>query len=232
MADPIMWTERGMKFRRPAYEWNDAGQRVAKVDDLGRPLFERVPQTGRVGVVRQIEDIAATRPMREVRAVQYLKDDGHEIHAPIRSAAAALHGEHGTDMSLVSYVRAKARFYGWIPVGCCPVDVVLRGERNVLQMFSAEVRDAIKARDACAAATVGLDKPPCKHYVAERDARRRRRLAEHEQQVMNAKTQEAKTLDVLTAMVQRLPGQVPAVASDPANEFAPQQKPLPPKGGK
>lgn len=230
MAEPIMWTERGKKFQRPAYEWNEDGQRVQKVDDLGRPLYERVPQTGRVGVVRQVDDIASTRPMREPRAIQYLRDDGHEIHAPIRSAAAALNGDHGTDMSLTSYVRAKAKHFGWLLVHCCPVDVVLRGERNRLQMYSPEVREAIERREACPPASVGLDKPPCKHYRAERDARRRRRLAEHEQQVASAKSNEARTLDVLTQMVQRMPGAAPA--ADPGSEFAPQQKSQPPKGNK
>ena len=164
MADPIMWSDRGKKFARPAFEWNEQGVRVPKVDDLGRPLMEKVPQTGRVGVVRQVEDIAGTRPMRETRAIQFLKDDGNEIHAPIRSAAAAMHGEHGTDMSLRSYVIAKARHFGWIPVHCCPVDVVLRGDRHILQMFSSDVRKAVEAREACQAAHIGIDKPPCPHY--------------------------------------------------------------------
>lgn len=224
MAAPILWTDRDYlnRARRPAKRWNADGKLEPVTDDLGRPAFERVPQTGRVGVVRQVEDIASTKPMQEVRSVKMLRDDGHEVHCPIRSAAAAGHGEKGSDNSMSRYVFAKAKHNGWIPEGACPVDLVLRRERSHLQLYSQEVRKAVERRDACAPHEVGAKNPPCRHYVAERDARGARRLKEHEAQEARNKSAAERTTDALVSFVEKMaPAGAAPVAAE--QEFAPRK---------
>lgn len=225
MANPIMWADQNSKFRRPARRWNAAtGELEPVLDDLGRPAFERVPQTGKVGVVRQVEDIKAARAMSEPRSVKFLRDDGNEIDAPIRSAAAAGHGDQGSDNSFARYVLAKAKFYGWIQVGSCPADLVARRERTLLQMTSRPLRALIEKGEACKSHEVGANKPPCRHYILEREARLARRFAEHEASIERGKTSADRTVDALVDVVKKLPGSQPAVeAPEPVAEFAPRK---------
>jgi hypothetical protein len=226
MADPIRWTRKGDRsHERNAFMWQD-GKRVPVLDDFGRQVKERVPVTGRVGVVRQEADVATTKPMRDPRALHYLHTDGNEAHSVIRSAAASLHGNQNTDRSQLEFVKAKAKHEGWILVGECPVDLVVRRELNKLQMFSMEVRAACERGEACRPDEVGANKPPCKHYVAERDARRGIRTAENK--AMNdAQTSAAeRTATAIGELVARLP---PQTLAPPAE--APASEPTkPPKG--
>lgn len=224
MSNPIAWVDRNSKFHRPAYRWNDDGERVPVLDDKGRPVMERIPQTGKVGVVREVEDIKATKPMSAPRSILFLRDDGNEVHCIIRSAAAAGFGDKGSDHSFRAYALAKGRHFGWIPAGSCPVDLVQRRERNALQLVSLPLREAAKRGEGCQPHQVGLDKPPCKHYLAERSARQADRLAEHKRQEQRQKSDASRTTDALVEFVQKMaPNAAPAPA-DPAQEFAPQKK--------
>ncbi len=137
MATPILWAQRGrIAALRPARKWVD-GKLVPVVDDLGRPLMERLPAAGRVGVVRQVEDIEATKPQRQPRFLTFMKDGkkggGDIVFCPITGAAAA---EPGTDQSFEIDVRSKARRNGWIQVGRCPIDAAMSGMLSTVPVTS------------------------------------------------------------------------------------------------
>lgn len=224
----ILWTDRDYvtRARRPARRWNmKTGELEPVLDDRGAPAFERVPQTGREGVVREVADIKATKPMALPRSVLMLRDDGNEAHMVVRNAAAAQHGDQGSDTSFMRYQFAKAKRLGWIAVGSCPLDLVRRRERNPLQMDSREIRAAAeKGESGCEPHQVGVNKPPCRHYVMERDARLARRLAEHTASVDRAKSDAAKTNELLVQIVQQ---KAESLAPQPVaadQEFAPVKK--------
>lgn len=227
MADPIMWAKRGDSFARPAREWDpELKAWTTPTDDMGMPRLERIPQTGRVGVVRQVEDIATTRPMQDPRSIRYLRTEGHEIHAPIRSAAAALNGDKNTDRSFRENIVAKASFYGWLQVGCCPVDEVMRRIIMPERIVSPMVREAIRDRKPCSQADVGGGKPPCPHYLAERDARRARQVKFEEQRAKSLKSDSDKLAEKQTEAIGAL---VERLAVKP-EEPAPVAPPAPTKG--
>ncbi len=192
----------------------------------------RFPQTGRVGVVREVDDIKSTKPMSAPRSIQFLKDDGNEIHAPIRSAGAAGNGHEGSDNSAMRYVLAKARHYGWLPVGCCPVDLVQRRERHPLQLFAVDLRTAATRGEACKPQEVGLGNPPCKHYQAEHAARKARRLKDHERQVELGKTATDKQTEALVNFVEKMDVRTTVGPSAPPDDHGPPTEPAGRKVGK
>lgn len=228
MSAAIMWVDQNSKFRRPAKRWNpETGKLETVVDDLGRQAFERVPQTGREGRVLDVEDIKSTQPMKLPRSIAVLRDDGHETHAVIRNAAASGFGDKGTDTSYLRYVQAKGAHLGWLPETACPVDLVLRRERNVLQLISPDVRKAVEARDACPHGTTGAGRPPCKHYFQERAARQARRAGENAALQEQNKSPQERTAEALADLVKRgasVQQVAPVVAPAASEEFAPQKK--------
>lgn len=171
MSDPVLWAKRGPIPSRRAFVWKD-GQRVPAEDDLGRPIFERVPQAGKVGLVRQVADIDGLRPQSQPRYITYLRDDGHVTNNVITGAAASV---PGTDKSYEIALRQKARFKGWIQWGTCPIDAALRQDITGLQLVDQGNREAFKRREPCPHGTVGPRLAPCKHFVAEEQARREMR---------------------------------------------------------
>lgn len=179
MATPILWAQQGrIGAQRPARKWVD-GQLVTVTDELGRPLMERLPQAGRVGVVRQVEDIESTKPQKQPRFLTFMKDGkkggGATCFHVITGAAAA---EPGTDKSFEIDVRARARKNGWIQVGRCPIDAAMSGDLlgREKMLEAAENREAFKRHERCNPSTVGPGKPPCKHWILEEEARKATRV--------------------------------------------------------
>lgn len=181
MSTPILWAQRGrIGAQRPALKWVD-GQQVPVTDELGRPVVERFPVAGRVGLVRQVEDIQATKPQPQPRFITFMKDGtkggGHIVHCPITAAAAS---DPQQDKSFEISIRQKARENGWIQVGRCPIDVALSGEiiGKEKMLESPENREAYKRHERCDPNTIGARKPPCKHWIAEEAARKNTRVVD------------------------------------------------------
>ena len=170
-TDPVMWVKTNHKGRsQPAYEWKD-GRRVRAVDDLGRPLRERLPAIGYVG-----RDLSNMKPMAGKRSIRMLTKQGNEIHVPLSTGASLA----ATDGSYKSDRLRKMVYFGAITVGCCPVREVYRG-LSKQHLLSDEARNATAP---CAEHDVGVDEdgnelPPCPHYVAELKARRAMQAAEN-----------------------------------------------------
>jgi hypothetical protein len=169
MSEPTLWAKRGPIPSRPAFQWKD-GQRVPVVDDFGRQVFERVPQSGKVGLVRQVADIEGLKPQGQPRFITFLHMDGNICNDPITSAAAST---PGTDKSFEIGIRQKARREGWVQWGLCPIDAAQRRDITRLQLMAPSNREAYDKRQACAHDAVGPRKPPCPHFDAEIEARRK-----------------------------------------------------------
>lgn len=181
MATPILWAQRGrIGAVRRAKKWVD-GKLVDVTDDMGRPVVERYPAAGQVGLVRQVEDIENLKPQRQPRFLTFMKDGtkggGHIVFCPITAAAAS---DPQTDKSFEISVRQKARENGWIQVGRCPIDAAmtrdLLGRERMLE--APENRAAYSRSERCDPNTIGPNKPPCKHWIAEEAARKNVRKAD------------------------------------------------------
>lgn len=175
MATPILWAQRGrIGAQRPAMKWVD-GKRVPVTDDMGRPMVERFPASGTVGVVRQVEDIENTRKQAQPRYLTFMKDGtkggGHIAFCPITAAAAS---DPQTDKSFEIDIRQRARANGWIQVGRCPIDVAMSGDiiGRGKMLEAPENRAAFERNERCDPNTLGSNKPPCPHWIAEEAARK------------------------------------------------------------
>lgn len=202
MSEATMWAKRGAIPLRKARVWNAASKEwETPVDDEGRPLMERVPQSGKVGLVRQVADIDGLRPMRERRFIAFLHADGNVCNDVIRGAAAS---EPGSDRSFEAYVRAKAKHHGWIEQGACPVDEAMR--RNIFSgaLVAKENKDALAKKQSCPVSELGAGRPPCAHFIAEEVARKARRSADSERREEAHRSAADRQTDALVDLVSNL----------------------------
>lgn len=189
MPEPIMWAQfaeaqrHGKPVRRPNPE---TGELEVVVDpETGEPVLEKFPQVGYVGALNQPNDEPAR--MRIRGWVRVLKHDGHEINQKLTNAAA----QDNLNASYVHFMRAKARHYGWFPVGKCPLVALAAQE---IQSSQIVAKDILKDR-ACAAGTSN-EVRPCKHYLAERDARRARHAKNEAKRLKALRSDDEKAADV------------------------------------
>lgn len=178
-TEAVLWAKKGLIQQRKARVWDPANGWVNPIDEeTGAPVMERVPATGKVGLVRVVADIDGLRNQREARFVSYLRADGHITSNVIRAAAAS---QPGTDSSFALYTIAKAKHEGWIQVGTCPIDAVQRGDVRPQQIADKGVRAEVDSHAMpCPRASLGLanaNNPPCRHFIAEEAARKDRRAA-------------------------------------------------------
>ncbi|HUR48207.1 MAG TPA: hypothetical protein VMY88_01570 [Acidimicrobiales bacterium] len=161
MAEPILWAHKAEKLRKiPARRWNpEAGaMEEAFDDDTGQPVYEKIPQRGHVA-----GDYDNPVPSPHARWLHVLRHDGHVVRVPLTCAAADLDGAQLTSQER----RAKARHFGWIPVGSCPLAMVETGELKAGQLIAK----AIRGQEMCKHGSYGPNKP-CPHYIAEEAARK------------------------------------------------------------
>jgi hypothetical protein len=153
--EPVFWTST-----LPGY--NDRDRHRVRFEN-GKKLVERIPQRGHMG------DYENRRPARGIRSVRVIRHDGHLVDSVLTNGAA--HLDHTT--SYGQYMQAKWRFFGWIPLGSCPLALLAIGsiERDHLHDQS------ILADQPCAPGSCS-EKDPCKHATAELAARRKSRATE------------------------------------------------------
>ncbi|MCX5741875.1 MAG: hypothetical protein NT062_05160, partial [Proteobacteria bacterium] len=102
------------------------------------------------------------------RYVTIVRDNGCTVPLVLTCASSDL----DTSQGFAQYQRAKARHYGWFPLAACPLELVT-GTVGVPPTLRAD-QLAISTDDvACAAGTYSED-APCRHAVAEIQARRTR----------------------------------------------------------
>ncbi len=178
MSVATLWAKKGLIQQRKARVWDPSVKEWINPinDETGAPVMERVPATGKVGLVRVVADIEGLKPQREPRSIPYLRADGHVTNNVIRAAAAS---QPGTDNSFAMYTIAKAKHEGWIQVGTCPIDEVQRGNIRAQSIADKGVRAAVDKHEVpCARSSLGVmnpSNPPCPHFIAEEAARKERR---------------------------------------------------------
>lgn len=161
MAEPILWAHKAEKLRKiPARRWNpEAGVMEEAFDeDTGQPVYEKIPQRGHVA-----GDYDNPIASSQARWLHVLRHDGHVVRVPLTCAAADLDGAQLTAQER----RAKARYFGWIPVGSCPLAMVETGEIKAGQLIAKIIR----GQEMCKLGSYGPAKP-CPHYLAEEAARK------------------------------------------------------------
>lgn len=164
MADPIFWANQQIARSNrllPARRHNEeTGALEPVIDPVTRqPIVERVPQRGHEGG----SEPSAPRIDRRIRRwMHVLRHDGHEARVPMTTAAAPVE-----DTNYGIWMQMKARHFGWIPVGHCPVAMLLNAALLPHQLVAEELRTATP----CAHGTYG-EQQACPHYLVERRARR------------------------------------------------------------
>lgn len=200
MADPVLWLKTDKPYAgvfRRARVWNEQTKQWDTPvyekghPNAGRPRMERVPGVGFEGT-----DIRAMRPMRQKRFVEYLRADGHEVCVPITNAAAHVPRE---DTSCERDRRLKGKFFAWIEKGKCPAMMLSTGE-----LAPETIQADTKGWTGCHPGDVGLNKPPCSHYLAERRARQELRAAQHADTEGKYKSEATKHMESLQGLTQSL----------------------------
>lgn len=198
-----VWDEKTQTYVTPKYEKGHA--------KAGRPMIERLPGLGHDGT-----DIHNMRKMRGVkRYAMYLRHDGHEAPIVLTNAPAHVPAE---DTSYARDRQLKARYFGWIEQGKCPMIMLASGELLPEQIEAAELM--AKGATPCHPADIGADKPPCEHYLAEKRARQlknntrnaEREAAHESEQAKHTKALEAMTSQVAAAVVAAMPAKADAAA--------------------
>lgn len=169
--EPIFWTST-----KPGYNDKDR-QRVRF--EAGRKIIERVPQRGHQG------DYENRRPARGVRSIRVVRHDGHVVDSVLTSGAA--HLDPSTPQG--QYIQAKWRYFGWYPLGSCPLALVAMGQIQ-RDHLHADFGDA----PPCAHGKAS-EQDPCPHALAELEARRRSRASESAQVERTFADKEQRILD-------------------------------------
>ena len=116
MAEPILWAEKAKPMRRQlAKRYNPKTDKVEQLfdDETGEPVWEKIPQRGHVG-----EKFVSEHPKwRPTNAAHFLKHCGNEVRVNLVNAAA----QQDPDTKHKRERLAKARHFGWIRVGQCPL---------------------------------------------------------------------------------------------------------------
>jgi hypothetical protein len=167
MAEPILWAHKAAATRtRVARRWNDATQKLEVVidEDTGLPVRERIPQRAHEAA----SGYSDPRLSRHQRSLYVLQHDGTLIHIPLTMGAGDVDGlDH-----VGKYMRAKARHFGWLPVGQCPIRAVAAGTVQPHQLRDAELRASVADGTARACQGQHNEERWCPHFVAEEKARK------------------------------------------------------------
>lgn len=153
--EPVFWTST-----LPGYNDRD---RTRVRFEAGKKIVERIPQRGHMG------DYENRRPARGVRSVRTVRHDGHVIDHVLTCGAA--HLDHTT--SYGQYQQAKGRHFGWYPLASCPIALLAIGSIQRDHFHD----QSLLGDQPCPPGSCS-EKSPCKHALAELEARRKTRAIE------------------------------------------------------
>lgn len=172
MAEPILWANKAKRMRvQVAKQYNPKTKELEVIvdDDTGEPVMEKIPQRGHVG-----ERFMSENPKirNSQRWVHWLKHCGNEARVPVTNAAAQI----DPDTKFKQFITTKSKHFGWIPVGHCPIALIFAGGLRRNQLADKELKKALEDEKVspCQHGSYG-ERMPCKHYIAEREARRLRK---------------------------------------------------------
>jgi hypothetical protein len=179
--EPIFWTST-----RPGY--NNRDREKVRFEN-GKRVVERVPQRGHQG------DYDDRKPARGIRAVTVVGHDGHAISCVLTNAAA--HLDHLTPFG--QYQQAKWRYFGWYPVGSCPLARLANGEMKADHFHAQSI---LKDRP-CEPGSYN-EKDRCKHSLAEEAARKKSRAAENADNETKWRDPQEKVVDATKAQTEAI----------------------------
>jgi len=170
----------------------------------GRKITERLPQRGHVG------EWGSHNPMRGIRDVRVVRHDGHVVNAVLTNGAA--HNDDSTEWAQSQ--RAKIRYFGWYPIGACPLALLLTGNLK----RSNFVDQSLLGDKPCEHGTYSESKP-CKHALAEERARKALNVENQNEIIRNYKDTGEKTLEATRE-------QTAALVQAITNALGPQHTPV------
>lgn len=153
---------------RVAFVWKD-GQRVPNRDEHGRMITERVPQGAQYGTpLGGLTSAPVRSSVKVMRWEGWLSD--------VRVNQAAAHDATGMgDTSYENYmIGHKGRGEGWVQMGQCPAALALSTDqvgRPLLPQDKIAAPEVVLDGKPCLPQMVGVRNPPCRHFVAEQEAR-------------------------------------------------------------
>lgn len=176
MAEPILWANKVARQRiRQAKQYNRETDTLEPIvdEETGEPVMEQVPLRGHSGEV--LDPIRQQVPLvRLPRWVHFLKHCGTEARVPITNCA----GQADPDTKYRKFIEAKAKHFGWIPVGTCPIAMVYEGKLRPNQIVAKGLLKISKDGKVTATPTeygAYSELKPAETYIIERDARRERK---------------------------------------------------------
>lgn len=182
---PICWAEIATQPTNRifhAFKWED-GKRVQSRDTLtGAPLFDRRPLRAHLG-----NNLTGVRDANVASTVKFLRGDG--IIADIKVNNGPGHVVDGDDRYQRNVMR-KHRHFGGVVVGECPALLVALGMIPPHTVLAADARTA-----PCSHETLGPRNAPCRHFVAEHNARKAKALENHGKLLESFKSAEAKLVE-------------------------------------
>lgn len=149
--EPIFWTST-----RPGYNQRD--REIVRFEN-GKRIVEKVPQRGHQG---DYDNRRIDRRCAAARWIHVVTHHGNAIRMVLTNGAS--HLDPNTEWG--QYQRAKARYFGWYPVACCPLALVTTGDLRRDQI----VNQAMLSERPCEHGTYS-EANRCKHNVAEQQAR-------------------------------------------------------------
>lgn len=195
--EPVCWANEAPNTRqRHAFKWEkgEDGQwrRVQSRNAQGEALMERIPQGAQFGT-----PIAGLTPAPIRSHVRVLRHDGVIADVRINQGAAHDSAMYG-DTSYEHYMMGlKGRKLGWIRMGQCPAAMALTSDERgpLLPRSAIAAGDVVLDGKPCPAEHVGRNNPPCRHFIAEQEARMKRAKAQGERDAAIFKSDEAKLLE-------------------------------------
>jgi hypothetical protein len=164
--EPIFW----QTTKTSTADYRGAQRLVRKdgelvYDELGNPVRERHPAIGHDGSSHYKNPTPDAR-CRAQRFRTVVRHDGNVVFQTMLTAAAA-----DPNDEYVKYQNAKARFYGWFPLGSCPCALLANSELTPNQIVDKSILEA----SPCPPRSYDVNKP-CPHALSEREARLARHL--------------------------------------------------------
>jgi hypothetical protein len=163
-TEAICWAEKATQpaaRQRAAFKWTEDGKRVPSTDPrTGVQLIERLPLQAHRG--NNLTGVSVATDIKSTMKV--LRHEG--IWADVKTNNGPAHATDGSDRYELN-MRAKARHFGWIPLGECPAAMVAHGLIEAHTVLAPEARDG----KPCERHSLGIRNPHCRHLWAEMKAR-------------------------------------------------------------
>jgi hypothetical protein len=147
--EPILWCSRPGHNRE---------REIVRFEN-GKRIIEKIPQRGHQG---DYENRRIDRRCAAARWIHVVRHDGFAVRMLLTNGAAGM----DPNDSWGQYQKAKARYFGWFPIGSCPLALVATGDIKASQL----VDRSLIGQKACEPGSYS-EATPCPHCLSEHRAR-------------------------------------------------------------